>query len=214
VHPTFSGWGVRQDWLEARGRYRDTLVVFVSDHGEGFWEHGVNGHGWDLFEEAIRVPLVIKPAGLKRAGERRRDIVQHVDLVPTLLEATGLEVPDGLAGRSLLGAETGDDLERVAFSEMTYEGREGIAVRWRQYKLIEPLSSDFLPRRSLFDLDRDPGESNPVMDRPVISAWLALEGRRYLARLGSAPEAGADVELDAVARKGLEALGYLEPAGR
>jgi len=200
-------------WLEARGRYQDTVVVFLSDHGEGFWEHGVNGHGWDLYEEVLRVPLVIKPAGPGWAGQRHREIVQHVDLVPTLLEAAGLDVPDGLVGRSLLKPEKGDEGGRVAFSEMTYEGREGLAVRWRQYKLIEALSRNFLPLRALYDLDRDPGETNPVTNRPVISAWLALEGRRNLARLSLAPEAGEDVKLDAAAREALEALGYLDAPG-
>jgi hypothetical protein len=104
-----------------------------------------------------------------------------------------------------------DDDHRVAFSEMTYEGREGLSVRWRQFKLITPLSKSFLPLPQLFDLERDPDEKQPLTDLPVTAAWLALEGRRFSACLNSAPSEEAHVAIDEKTRKGLEALGYIDP---
>ncbi len=205
--------GLILDWMRERKRYRDAMVVFLSDHGEEFWEHGVNGHGWDLFEEVLHVPMVIKPAGGESAGLRRREVVEHVDLAPTLLTAAGLKTPEKLRGRNLLAAEgPREDDNRVIISEMTYKGREGISVRWREFKLIVPLSRTFLPSPGLFDLERDPYERQPIADHPATSAWLALEGRRYLACLDSAPSVEAPVEMDEEMRKGLEALGYLDPA--
>ncbi|MCW8984135.1 MAG: sulfatase, partial [Thermoanaerobaculales bacterium] len=173
-----ASFGLLLDWMRDRKRYREAMVVFLSDHGEEFWEHGVNGHGWDLFEEVLHVPMVIKPAGSESAGLRRREVVEHVDLAPTLLAAAGLRTPETLRGRDLLAVEVShEDDHRVAFSEMTYKGREGFSVRWREFKLIVPLSKDFLSSPELFDLEQDPYEKQPIADHPVTSAWLALEGR-------------------------------------
>lgn len=204
--------GLALNWLKERGRYWDSLVVFLSDHGEEFWEHGVNGHGWDLFEEVLHVPMVIKPAGWESGGRRRGDTVEHVDLVPTLLAAAGLEAPEKLQGRDLLAEMQVDPGGRVTCSEMTYKTREGLSVRWGEYKLIVPQSRGFLPQSQLFDLVSDPYERRPVTDRPVTAAWLALEGRRCLDRLSSAPRAEDSVELNETTREALEALGYLDPS--
>jgi arylsulfatase A-like enzyme len=206
--------GIALEWLRERGRYQDTLVAFLSDHGEEFWEHGVNGHGHDLFEEVLHVPLVIKPAGRGSPGLRRTEIVEHIDLVPTLLAAAGLDLPAELRGRNLLRLPLVDDENHVAFSEMTYDGREGVSLRWRNYKLIVPVSHGFLPGPRLFDLESDPDEKNPVTDRPVTAAWLALEGRRGMALLSSAPSSEAPVNMDRKIREDLEALGYLDPGDR
>jgi len=207
-----ASFGLIVDWMRERKRYRDAMVVFLSDHGEEFWEHGVNGHGWDLFEEVLHVPMVIKPAGGGQAGLRRKGVVEHVDLAPTLLTAAGLKIPETMRGRNLLAAEgSREDDHRVIFSEMTYKGREGFSVRWREFKLIVPLSKNFLPSQQLFDLAQDPYENQPVADHPVISAWLALEGRRHLARLDSAPRSEGPTELTNETRRALEELGYLDP---
>ena len=206
-----ASFGLALDWLRARKRYRDSLVIFLSDHGEEFWEHGVNGHGWDLFEEVLHVPMVIKPAGRESAGVRRQDVAEHVDLVPTLLAAAGLKTPETLRGHDLLAETPVNQKERVTFSEMTYEGREGLTLRWRELKLIVPISRNFLSHPQLFNLENDPHELQPSTDLPVTAAWLAQEGRRHFACLSSAPSVGAPVVMDEETRKGLEALGYLDP---
>jgi arylsulfatase A-like enzyme len=177
-------------------------------------EHGVNGHGYNLFEEVLYVPLVIKPASWTSPGMRRSEIVEHVDLVPTLLAAAGLEVPAELRSRNLLNEAMPGSDGHVVFLDMVYDGREGLAVRWRNYKLIVPVSHGFLPGPRLFDLESDPDELMPVTDRPVTAAWLALEGRRGYDLLGSAPEPEAPVRMDTKTRESLEALGYLDPEDR
>ncbi len=196
-------------YLRKSGRYDDSCIVFVSDHGEEFWEHGVNGHGWDLFEEVLHVPLVLKLPGSSRRGDRVPVPVQQIDLLPTLLHIAGLRVPENLRGRDLFAG--GPDPDRPIFSEMSYEGREGFAVRSGSYKLIQPLSRGFLPGPQLFDLEADSGESiNYGGDFPVLAAWLALEGRMRMALLPASGEAERPVALSAEERRGLEALGYLK----
>jgi arylsulfatase A-like enzyme len=185
-------------------------VVLASDHGEAFWEHGVNGHGWDLFEEVLHVPLVVKPPRWRRGGERPAQLVQHVDLAPTLLRIAGLPGIGGSEVRDLFDP----DPRRLVFSEMLYEGREGFTVRSADLKLIEPLSPWFLPGRALFDLAADPAETrNLAAERPVTAAWLAFEGRRRMALLERAPRPAPAAALRPDERRALEALGYLAPGG-
>ncbi|MCU0235108.1 MAG: sulfatase [Thermoanaerobaculales bacterium] len=205
-----AAFGELLDALRAAGRFDDACVVLASDHGEGFWEHGVNGHGWDLFEEAIHVPLVVKPPRWRRGGERVGRLVQHVDLAPTLLRITGLPPLGGAEARDLFDP----DPRRVVFSEMLYDGRAGFAVRAGELKLVEPLSPGFLPRRALFDLAADPAETSDLAAaRPVTAAWLAFEGRRRMALLEQAPQPETAAALSTEERRALEALGYLAPGG-
>jgi arylsulfatase A-like enzyme len=80
---------------------RSTLVILTSDHGEAFFEHKYLGHSHVLYEEIMRVPLVVWWPGRVAAGQRLAVPTQTVDLFPTVLELAGLPVPGGLQGRSL-----------------------------------------------------------------------------------------------------------------
>lgn len=90
------------DDLEARGWHDDTIVVIWSDHGEQFWEHGDQAHAYNLFPEETGAVFVAWAAD----GLPPRAVTApttHADVVPTTLELLGLDVPEGLAGQSLLG---------------------------------------------------------------------------------------------------------------
>ena len=73
----------------------------MSDHGEGLGDHGEQEHGLFVYDEAIHVPLIIKQAENLGAGRRVADLVQHVDLVPTILDYVKAPIPGNLRGRSL-----------------------------------------------------------------------------------------------------------------
>jgi arylsulfatase A-like enzyme len=199
--------------LRQSGLWEDTVVIFVADHGEEFREHGVIGHGWDLYGEALDVPLVVRaPGGLR--GHRVGELVQHTDVLPTLLEAAGVPAPAGLDGASLWGAVCGmgpgPDGCRAALAFMDYEGRRGMAVRQEQWKLIEPLSRNFSSGRELYDLAADPGELHNVTERlPVRSGVLAALAKREMGRRTGDLPAVEGPELGGDTRHGLEALGYL-----
>lgn len=199
------------DALDQREVLATTLVVFVSDHGEEFQEHGVLGHGWDLHGEVLTVPLVVRaPGGVE--GLRIDHLVQHVDVLPTILDFAGLAAPTDHDGRSLRAEIVGSRPSRsgvLATSYMAYEGREGIAVEVDGWKVIEPLSQNFLSGRVLYDTSSDAAESvNKAEDRAVLAGFLASIARRELRRMPHAADESV-LEEDGETTRALEALGYI-----
>src|SRR5205823_1955839 len=88
------------DHLKARQMYDRSTIVLLSDHGEGLGDHGEQEHGLFVYDEAIHVPLIIKQEGNAGAGRRVADVVQHIDLVPTMLDLVKAPDPGRLRGRS------------------------------------------------------------------------------------------------------------------
>ena len=86
--------------LRELGLDRRTMVVFASDHGEEFLDHGGSFHGHSVYGELTRVPLILRYPGKVPAGVSIDETVQMIDLMPTLLELSGLPAPDGLQGQS------------------------------------------------------------------------------------------------------------------
>ncbi len=136
----------------------NTVVVFVSDHGEGFGEHGVLGHGNVLAEEALRVLLMVRAPGV--AARRVTDIARTVDVMPTVLELVGVPQADlKLQGRSLVPLLRGAQLEAApSFSHsLARENAEGLlwSVRDGTWRLVW---NDHEQSGKLFDLGTDSGE--------------------------------------------------------
>jgi arylsulfatase A-like enzyme len=99
-------------WLKTRDLYDASTIVLFSDHGEGLGDHGEQEHGLFLYSETIRVPLVVKLPHQARSGGRIQTPVQHIDLLPTVLDWVGAPPLAGARGRSLrrLIEEGRDDL--------------------------------------------------------------------------------------------------------
>ncbi len=146
--------------LRGSGRYRDALIVFLSDHGEEFAEHGRLGHQLALFQESLAVPLLIKLPGNRLAGSRSPLPASLVDLMPTILGQAGLSSPPGSGGIDLLGPAPPDPDARFVFGETVLEGSAS-ALIGRRYKLIHQAGSDTI----LTDLKTDPGELQAGHDR-------------------------------------------------
>ena len=193
---------------------RDSLVILVSDHGEGFYEHGSFGHGETLFGEEIRIPLVIRFPGGVGHGQVVDATVRQVDLLPTILDAVGAPIPPGLPGQSLLPAarSPGAALEPDAtFASLDRAGRVVEAAIDGGHKLIRfRVEGRGMPALGLFDLGSDPGELRDLSDAERV--W-----REYLlARLDAAKSEGppgpapSTATLDEEQRRALEALGYLD----
>jgi arylsulfatase A-like enzyme len=148
--------------LQARGLYDRALIVFLSDHGEEFLEHGDWMHGHTLFEELIRVPLVVKYPGNHHAGRRVARQVLLVDVLPTVLRSQGLPLPSSpaVAGRPLEEAFEASPgalpVERPAILETKYREYVVYGVRTPVDKYVHHINPD--DRELYLDLVRDPSE--------------------------------------------------------
>ncbi len=196
-------FGALLDDLRGRGLYDEALVIFVSDHGEEFQEHGGWEHGRTLYPEVIDVPLIVKlPRSWGRNGERVAGTVGQFDVLPTVLDALGLEVPDGLHGRSLLA----DVEERPAFSYLRLGHFQGASVTVDHWRLIETFGRD--ARVELFDHRSDPQARIDVADRhPIVVGWLRGMLRERLSAGDTSLEAGV-AEIDDELEAQLKELGY------
>lgn len=197
--------------LDELGVRDDTLVVFLADHGESFGEHGYWTHGW-LAEEQLRVPLVLAGAGVDRPA-RLDARVRTVDVVPTLCELFGVEVPAGLDGASLLGLARGEaeDYPREVYAEVHHatgdpRGREAAmhTILDGPWKYVHRPGSK---EHELYHLDDDPAEAHNLFEeKPTVAARLT---QRLLER-GALGGAGVSLEgLTADQIRELQALGYL-----
>jgi len=148
--------------LKARGLYDQATVVFLSDHGEEFLDHGDWVHGHTLFDELVRVPLVVKWPGRAHAGRRVARQVQIVDVLPTILRSQGLPVPaaPAIAGRPLEDSFKADAADRTAVLETKYREYVAYGVRTPTAKYVRHLHPQ--PREHFFDLVRDPWERSPL----------------------------------------------------
>ncbi|NIM07318.1 MAG: sulfatase-like hydrolase/transferase, partial [Armatimonadetes bacterium] len=104
----FVDWNIGRiiERLRQMDLYDDTVVLLLADHGEELWEHGSVEHAKTLYDEIIRVPLILKlPASEARSGERVSTAVELLDVHPTLIELAGLPPTPGARGKSLLEAD-------------------------------------------------------------------------------------------------------------
>ena len=200
------------DRLETLGLAEDTLVVFTSDHGEAFGEHGAYLHD-DLYAGTLRVPLVVRFPGRVPPGRRVPDRVRLLDVMPTVLELLGVPAPAGLQGRSLApllgGGSPAESPPAVSEYSNRAIGRTFESVRHGESAYIVDRGAE-----QLFDLRADPGEQRnlaasapPVLPalRGELRSWR--EACRTLAdRLGPT---GPEVAVDAETAERLKALGYL-----
>jgi arylsulfatase A-like enzyme len=192
--------------LAKRGTLDRTLVVVVSDHGEEFRDHGGYFHGATLYEEMLRVPLVVRwPASLPEGarGIRIGTRVRTIDVAPTISDVLGLPV-DRYEGQSLrpllVGPESEPDRDAIAEGTCFFEPR----VAWYQESRKLVLTRDGAPV-DFRDLVLDPKETGPSIEIPAETMARArgwLEPRRALLR-GAAGEGRRRDEAN------LRALGYL-----
>lgn len=197
------------DALRAAGRYDGALIVAVSDHGEQFGEHGLIRHGYDLFEELIRVALIVKLPGGRRAGETVGATVSVVDLLPLTAAEVGFEVEppiDGVAlgERDWALAESFRNPSLRVVRGRNVDRDLAAAIRW-PWKLIESSRGEV----SVYRLDRDPHELQRIDAAPAAEPM-----RREMARVRDAMRpAAAGQPADTVApetTRRLRELGYVD----
>lgn len=205
------------DELDARGLRDNMIVLLLSDHGEEFFEHGGKTHRQTLYDEVLRIPMLVRLPGRIAAGQRFREQVGIIDVLPTLLELAGAPAPTDVMGRSLAGLllgrrPDGADEPMPAVSELFSLGRALRSYRQLDRKLIR---DERTKGAQLYDLKADPAERSPVMsnDSPVARLMAADEqrGQAWLAEFSKAfPHEAAAPTLPENVRKQLESLGYLQ----
>jgi arylsulfatase A-like enzyme len=197
------------EWLLATGILADSLVVVMSDHGEGFqWEHGIALHGRTLYDEVLHVPLIMAGPGIP-AGKRVASQVSLGDLFATVVDYFGLAAPAGLPSSSLrpLLAAPGPDRDTY----LCCMAHPGTRWGWRGggFKYIATEKPGGLDEE-LFDLRADPGEKDNLAARFADVAARLRSVTLGRAELNDAAPAVAPSEADAEERAQLRALGYVE----
>ena len=175
VSLTDAAIGLILDELDRLGLVEDTLVVFGSDHGELFGDHGLVFKGPYHYEGLVRIPTLLSAPGALPAGTVADGLASSVDIVPTILDLLEVPVPDGVQGTSLVasltdsGAAPARDWALVEFRENAHDFHAKTIVTARHKLTHYP----GIPFGELFDLEDDPGEYENRWDDPAYSSLRA-----------------------------------------
>lgn len=200
-------------FLRERGIEEETVVIAVGDHGEGLGDHGEDEHGLLLYNPVMRVPMIFAGSGGREGLGEIPTLLSTADILPTILDLLGGEPPGEISGRSFAPALRGEEMEdgeayletEFPLTEYGWSPLAGlISGEWKYIRA---------PRKELYNLDEDPGETvNRIDHRPGSAEQL----ERRLAEIEAAMNRRetASAELGEKERAILESLGYLGGAGR
>lgn len=202
-----AAFGELVDWLRDRQLQDDTVVVFIADHGEGFFEHGELQHGFAPYTEVTGVPLLVRLPPIYDLEPMTIDeIVGLVDVLPTVLDLVNLDVPKRARGRSVVPLLLGREFRQ---RPVYVEGRGERGMRSTTHSLLVDESGS----RRCFDLVADPAELSPLAAEALECDRLSVMLERLtddLAVAGDAGNAGTTVTLEDDEVDALRALGYLD----
>lgn len=193
--------GRLMDVLKETGQRDNTIVIFTSDHGEALGDHGQRRKGCRFYEGLTRVPLIISwPARFKQ-GIKSDALVELTDIVPTLLESSGLRVPKDMHGRSLmpiLEGKAAPHTHREFVRSIYYRALSGTSyasmIRTRHHKLVVYHGQGL---GELFDMQEDPHEFSNLWDDPACAGirfklmTTAFDAAAFAADIGPRRVGGA-----------------------
>jgi hypothetical protein len=165
--------------LKQRGLFEDAYTLYLSDHGEEFYEHGGWGHGRSLHEEQTRLPMLLRLPGGRRSGTVVDGVVRGIDLMPSLLEWLGIEGPPGPGVSFASAVEAGRDPAEVEIlAEQWLDKSRLYSLTRGNWKYI--LRLDPYREEALYDLETDPAErTNLFESRPDLASPLAARVAAY-----------------------------------
>ena len=206
-------------FLESSGLMDRTVVLVTADHGENMTEHGYYWCHQGTYEEVVDVPLIAWAPWLFGGGPASEALVQHADLLPTLLDLAGLDPPertDGMSLAPILRGEAEAGHEFVVLSECVWQARCGIRnAGWKFMKTVAEGPYE-LPPRELYGLGDDPKEQRNLADEHAdlardleytMDRWIEqrLAGRPDPLRLESvAGLDGVDMVVNALKKQGAD----------
>lgn len=191
------------DFLRARDLYDRSIIILLSDHGEGLNQHGEEEHGIFLYREAVHVPLMIKLPRRERGNTRVTRIAGLIDIVPTIASLIGFPSPPSSRGSSLLANSPAPS---SLYAETLYPR---LHLGWSDLRSLIDARHQYIeaPRSELFDLARDPAEQHDLIQTERRTAASMRKDLSRFARGLVTPAAIAPEEA-----KKLAALGYLTAA--
>jgi len=171
------------DELENLGIAEDTWLIITADHGEAFFEHGMQGHGQTgLYEEVTRIPLILWSKNTEQnAYPLTRQWASTVDIFPTVCAMLGVAAPKGLAGTCLWGPPPSSPWHVLSFAQCAWQIEDSHlwdpaeAFWFEGYKLIRQRVGGYL---QVYDRTRDPEECNNLaVTRPILTHYLSACAR-------------------------------------
>jgi choline-sulfatase len=161
------------DKLKSLDLYDDSLVIITGDHGELLGEHGEPTHGFYIYHNVLRVPLMIKPAGHKRSI-KVKDNTTLIDIMPTILAQNGIEIPSHVQGLNLSDYFTGRNYhiaDRFIFNECLtatkYSSNSLLGIINDQWHYIQST------RPELYNIIEDPEELDNLIDKhPKLASFM------------------------------------------
>ena len=203
------------EWLDRNDRTRDTVVMVIGDHGESLGEHGESGHGFFIYEGAVRVPFIVRAPYDSMSGRRVEAVVRAVDVLPTALDLLGIEgaaiSDEETAGVTLTPLLTGAErsLRLTAYSEAIYPRYH---FGWSDLRALRAGDLKYIaaPHPELYDLSADPDEETNLYSERTDQAERMHAQLTVLesAWQKDAPAERAE-EVDPDTRARLSALGYV-----
>jgi arylsulfatase A-like enzyme len=204
------------DFLDEEGMGDNTIIILTADHGEAFWEHGVDTHGSTVYDEVLKVPLIISWPAMIAGAKSVASQVRLIDLFPTVLEMAGASDACHGEGVSLLPLMEGRQVEaegKLLPAHIAYADNGMVkpprvkCLRTRDYKVIVNRETSEV---EIYDLKKDPGETRNLAGGDVVgaSALLTLMENLPGEEATSRPPARATLTDDE--KKSLKALGYLQ----
>jgi choline-sulfatase len=212
------------DELQQRGILDNAVIVITADHGEEFKEHGLIGHDKTLFEEVVRVPLIVVMPGQTERSDVQT-VVSLVDVAPTLTQLAGAPIPPAFEGLSLVGRLVRDPNRRLPWGGISDAGAAGHAFteliknqerdlkRFRPHEHALVIGSSKLivgknGEREFYDLKADPGEKNAEGLDEAQRATLVSTYEQTRARAAERAAPRSVQELDPETKERMRALGY------
>ena len=163
------------DVLRSSGLLDTTLIFIVGDHGEAFGEHGYVGHQIFCYEEELRIPFLVF-AGNHFRPRRIRQPANLVDVVPTVLDIWGFDMPASIQGHSLLPALKGHEKQANVFYFESFYPLDSMGCAPVKGLIRRPFKYIDLPRAELYDLKKDPLEKdNQLQSNPELATRLNRE---------------------------------------
>jgi len=212
VATTDKWFGGFLEWLDRRSLADHTVVIFTADHGEEFYDHHGLGHGGTLYNELLRIPLIIRYPGVTPRGND--SLASLSDIMPTILALTGASPDISLQGIDLRLLDNGGNLSRPIYSYERLDKVEKESIIVWPYKLIHNINKtnqwgETVLEYELYNIETDPGERTSLLNQKPITRRALLDMLKE-ARHKNAPEIKPPppAAIPPDLKKRLQAIGY------